>query len=376
MSWAIGTGRPAAKSRLSTRAGSRPRSSPGVTAPPPSGAAWAPLPFPFSLSLPMTSGALSMLPLPSPPLLDLSQVAHALRRLLDRPHRQLERDRPEALRLPGAHDTEPDQLEERQEDDDHLGAVGVGAEQARELAPRAQHEPGQDARHALADREPLARDVVRARRADAHEDVAQRVEQVGQARIAHRRLVLVAGYHRLARAREHVAIEHLPLAERDRDLAEALILDQLLHQLGPRVLLGLFVLARQRQQHAALDVGEGRRHDEVLARAVEVQLGQLLEHRQVLVGDGGDGDVGDLHLVLLDEVEEQVERALEDGEPHGAGRVHRPTALRTCAMVTAATARAVALPASSAARASAGVKDRKSTRLNSITATSRMPSSA
>src|SRR5206468_897959 len=204
MSWAIGTGRPAAKSRLSTRAGSRPRSSPGVTAPPPSGAVWAPLPFPFPPSLPITSSGLSMLPLPSPPLLDLSQVAHALRRLLDRPHRQLERDRPEALRLPRAHDAEPDQLEERQEDDDHLGAVG-------------------------------------------------------------------AGDHRLARAREHVAIEHLPLAERDRDLAEALILDQLLHQLGPRVLLGLLVLARLRQQHAALDVRECRRHDEVLARAVEVQ---------------------------------------------------------------------------------------------------------
>src|SRR5207302_6395636 len=148
---------------LSTSAGSRPRSSAGVTAPPPSGAAWAPLPF--SSLLPITSSAVSILPLPSPPLLGLPQVAHALRRLLDRPHRQLERDRSEALRLPGPHDTEPDQLEERQEDDDHLGAVGVGAEQARELAPRAQPEPGQDARHGLADRQPLAVDAVRARRA-------------------------------------------------------------------------------------------------------------------------------------------------------------------------------------------------------------------
>src|SRR5207249_9801331 len=158
MSWAIGTGRPAAKSRLSTRAGSLPRSSPGVTAPPPSGAVWAPLPFPFSLSLPITSSALSMLPLPSPPLLDLSQVAHALRRLLDRPHRQLERDRPEALRLSSAQDAQPDQLEERQEDDDHLGAVGVGREQPRALTLRARHEPGQAPRPALAHRGPPALD--------------------------------------------------------------------------------------------------------------------------------------------------------------------------------------------------------------------------
>src|SRR3989454_8052866 len=231
MSWAIGTGRPAAKSRLSTRAGSRPRSSPGVTAPPPSGAPWTPLPFPFSLSLPMTSCALSMLPLPSPPLLDLSQVAHALRRLLDRPHRQLERDRPEALRLPRAHDAEPDQLEERQEDDDHLGAVGVGAEQARELAPRAQHEPGQDARHALADREPLALDVVRARRADAHEDAAQGGGQGGPARSPPPRLGVRAGDHRLAPARGHVAVEPPPPPERGPHLPGAPILDQPLHPL-------------------------------------------------------------------------------------------------------------------------------------------------
>src|SRR2546425_12491252 len=142
----------------------------------------------------------------------------------------------------------------------------------------------------------------------------------------------------------------------------------LLPQLGPRVLLPLLVLARLRQQHAALDVREGRRHDEVLARAVEVQLGQLLEHRQVLVRDGGDGDVGDLHLVLLDEVKEEVERALEDGEPHGAGRAHRPTASRTCAMVSAATARACALPASSAARASAGVRRARRARMGSSSA--------
>src|SRR5439155_21368320 len=236
----MGTGRPAAKSRLSTSAGRRPISSAPVTPPSPSGAAWAPLPLRLPFSLPITNPGVSMSPLPSPPVLDLSQVAHALRRLLDRPHRQLERDRPEALRLSGAQDTQPDQLEERQEDDDHLGAVGVRREQARELTLRARHEPGQDTRDALAHREPLALDVVRARRAGASEDVAQRVEQVGQARIAHRRrLVVAAGQQRLAWGREHVAIEDAPLAERDGHFAEALVLDQLLHQLGARVLLGL-----------------------------------------------------------------------------------------------------------------------------------------
>ena len=81
----------------------------------------------------------------------------------------------------------------------------------------------------------------------------------------------------------------------------------------------------------------------------------LLEHGQVLVGDGGDGNVRDLHLVALDEMQEQVERPLEDRQPNRAGRAHPiPIASRTSAMVSAATLRARAFPASSAARASSG----------------------
>jgi hypothetical protein len=58
--------------------------------------------------------------------------------------------------------------------------------------------------------------------------------------------------------------------------------------------------------------------------AVEVDLVLAVEIVQVVAGDGGDGDVVDVDLLLPDEEEEEVQRALEDLEPDlvavGGGR--------------------------------------------------------
>ena len=88
-------------------------------------------------------------------------------------------------------------------------------------------------------------------------------------------------------------------------------------QLGARV---LFFLARQPvllplgdggQEHLRLDVRQRRRHHQVLAGDVDAHgphHGQVLEK---LLGDEPDGDVEDVELVLLDQVQQEVERALE-----------------------------------------------------------------
>ena len=74
-----------------------------------------------------------------------------------------------------------------------------------------------------------------------------------------------------------------------------------------------------RQQHLRLDVNQRRRHHEVLARDVEVHLLHQLDGLEVLRGDERDGDVVDVHLVLLDEVKQQIERPLEVFELDGVG---------------------------------------------------------
>jgi hypothetical protein len=66
-----------------------------------------------------------------------------------------------------------------------------------------------------------------------------------------------------------------------------------------------------RQQHLALDVDQRRRHHQELAGDVEVQLLHQVQVLEVLPGDDRDLDVVDVHLVLLDQMNEQIERALE-----------------------------------------------------------------
>ena len=97
-----------------------------------------------------------------------------------------------------------------------------------------------------------------------------------------------------------------------------LILEKPAHALGTRVLFLLqdvvFLPGRRaREQHLGLDVCERSRHHQVLARHVDAQnahQGQVLE---VLFGDEADRNVEDVELMLLNQVQEQVERPLEAG---------------------------------------------------------------
>jgi len=114
---------------------------------------------------------------------------------------------------------------------------------------------------------------------------------------------------------EDVSIEETPLAQFQGGFLEGLVFQELPHQIGPGVLLfrGL-VLAGGGQEHAGLDVEQGRGHDEVLPRQVQVQGTHAIQGGEVLFRDQGDGDVGDVDLVLLDEMEQKVQGTCKDVE--------------------------------------------------------------
>ena len=105
-----------------------------------------------------------------------------------------------------------------------------------------------------------------------------------------------------------------------------MIFEQTPDELLARVVLGRLFLRigfGLGQEDARLDVQERRGHADELAGHVEVDLLHRLERLQILLGDQGDGDVEDVDLVLVDEVQQQVERALEIGqhEFEGEGRM-------------------------------------------------------
>jgi hypothetical protein len=61
-------------------------------------------------------------------------------------------------------------------------------------------------------------------------------------------------------------------------------------------------------------VDEGGRHHHELPGDVEAQLPHQLEILHVLTGDRSDGDVVDVDLLAPDEIEEEVQWPLEEGE--------------------------------------------------------------
>jgi len=70
------------------------------------------------------------------------------------------------------------------------------------------------------------------------------------------------------------------------------------------------------QQPGRLQIEQGGCDDEELGGLVQVPVGAHgVDVRDELIGDLGEGHLGDVQLVLRDQLKEQVERALEVGQP-------------------------------------------------------------
>ena len=65
---------------------------------------------------------------------------------------------------------------------------------------------------------------------------------------------------------------------------------------------------------------ERRGHEDELGADIEIHFARLVEVAQVLRRDGGDGDVANVDLLLADEVEQQIERAVVAVEVNVEGR--------------------------------------------------------
>ena len=97
-----------------------------------------------------------------------------------------------------------------------------------------------------------------------------------------------------------------------RGALEALVFLQPAHEIGARI--ALFARIRidgARQQHARLDLGQRRGHDQVFAGELELQPGHERDVLHVLLRDVGDRDVEDVEVLPPDHVQQQVERTLE-----------------------------------------------------------------
>src|SRR5579862_977373 len=109
-----------------------------------------------------------------------------------------------------------------------------------------------------------------------------------------------------------IAAGHRDLAQRVGRLLDLLVFEEAADQLGARILgLGRVVARRPRQQHARLDLDQQRRHQQVVGRELELRGAHHLDVFHVLAREVRHRDVEDVERVPPDEVEEEIERALE-----------------------------------------------------------------
>ena len=98
---------------------------------------------------------------------------------------------------------------------------------------------------------------------------------------------------------------------------ELFVFNQLPDQLPARIIFFCFLLRRlliHWKQAAALDIEKVRRHDDEFAGHIDIQFLEGLQIFEVLPGDALDRDVVDVELIALDQIEQEIERALENLE--------------------------------------------------------------
>src|SRR5512134_522977 len=210
--------------------------------------------------------------------------------------------------------TEPDELQDPQEEREDLVFRLELFEQAVEPDRSVLPDAIQEERDRVGDREPVHEDLVRLVLRHPLEDVLEGGDEVRQGQLGDHDLV-ARDLLGLEIPREHVPPQDRPVGEPGRGLLEFLVLDQAPGELGAhdlRVFLRLQLRVGARQQRLRLHVDQGRGHHKELARDVEIERLQRFEVREVLLRDPRDRDVVDVELVLADQVQQEVERPLED----------------------------------------------------------------
>src|SRR5262249_47906940 len=272
-------------------------------------------------------------------------------------------DRPDDPALKDANQLQANHLEQREERDDQARARVDVLEQILEPAGFRLRQPRQQLLDPILDRNLLGRQVHLRPRLCALDDGPEGADQAEEIDLD-LRLRRLAGDlgDRPVGARPLRAAQRLALVQQLRGRLELLVFEQPAHQRLARILFRIFLRRiRTRQEHPRLDVNQRRSHHEELARHVEVQLLHQIDVGEVLLGDEGDRNVVDVDLVLLDEVQQQIERSLEilqadrirlengfellfhshHARPEGRAYWYRSfTASRTRSMVSQATTRA------------------------------------
>ena len=218
----------------------------------------------------------------------------------------------------------PQQLQQREERDDHLAARRALVEQRGERGLPFRTDAVQHEVHLVRHAPPHALQLFLRTLVQTRQNVLERGEQVEKPKI--RDGVGLVGLRLLELGASAAVVErlHLPqlvLGELAGRILELLVFDELTHKVETRIhpLLIAHILRRaavHRQQHPGLNHHQRGGHHDELARHIKVQLAHHLDILHVLLGDAADRNVVDIELIAANKVQQQIQRPFKDLQIH------------------------------------------------------------
>ncbi len=215
------------------------------------------------------------------------------------------------------------QFENGQEGDDHRLSRGTGLEELNEAeAVGGGHQLFAQQIHHLRHADRLvakldARDFLA-----PLEDLLENAHQIHERddQLGFRAFALVEAEVGL---RPYVLLYLLLLVEELRSALEFFVFDEAMHEFRARIFLALGAGERIGwQEHLRLDVNQRRGHVNEIGGDVHVELFELVKIIEILARDLRDGNVVNVDFLLLDEIEQEIERAFVMFEMESVGRCH------------------------------------------------------
>ncbi len=226
---------------------------------------------------------------------------------------QVHVDLGEVLPLDGENLLQPNQLQHRQEQAYDFRPPRSALENLLEGHRPVPLEPIHNILGVQLDGRVIVNDLVILRAfADGFHDPAEGVEQVPDLHLFEVHFLLVAQEHPAGIAGELHRLGVGGFQQVAGGVLEGFVLQQLTHQVRSRVQAQFVVVALGSllggQEHAGFDLDQRRSHHEEFPREVRIERLEHVHVREVLLGNGDNGNVLDVHLVPTNQEQQQIQR--------------------------------------------------------------------
>src|SRR5215475_5906005 len=219
--------------------------------------------------------------------------------------------------LQRAHLVQPDQFEQCQKLDHDLNSRHDLAEQLGKSDGRPIGDAFEDFLDLFRNGESFAKDFSQILSGfDAFDHFLKSVDQLENSNLVQRQWRIESRRTAAIACKDSLLLERAIVQLHGRFL-ELFVFNQLTDQVPARIVFVDILFGRlliEREQAPAFEINQIRRHDDELARDVDLQLLERLQIFQVLLGNAFDRDFVNIDLVAFDQVKKEIERALENLE--------------------------------------------------------------